>query len=82
MTIRTISETDGIAFITQKDLKGLDDTGHPCEICDSPMNQHEWVLMDPNGFCVGVCSISVKEILKKEKDQKAKEEYNGPDVIS
>ena len=82
MTIRTISETDGIAFITNKELIGLNKDGRPCEICDIAMVQHEWVLLDPIGFCVGVCSISAKEILKKEKDQKAKEEYNGPDVIS
>ena len=82
MTIRTVSVTDGIAFITNRDLIGLDKDGSVCEICDSNMHDHEWVLMDPNGFCVGVCSISAKEILKRDKDQKAKEEYNGPDVIS
>jgi hypothetical protein len=72
VTIRTISIADGIAFVTAEHLTFLDDTGHSCEICDSPMNQHEWVLMDPNGFCVGVCSISTKEILKREKGKRIK----------
>jgi hypothetical protein len=34
------------------ELQSLSRTGRPCEACDGDMPDHDWVLMDVNGFVV------------------------------
>lgn len=41
--------------VLQKDLMGLDDSGRPCEACSNPMKDHDWVVMDINGFVLVCC---------------------------
>lgn len=49
-----------ILRVFAKDLASLDKHGKPCEICDSPMNEHEWVDLAFEGYVVA-CSIEEKK---------------------
>lgn len=41
-------------------LQTFGENARPCEACNNPLKDHEWVVMDYNGF-VDVCSFSIHE---------------------
>lgn len=41
---------------TVDDLQALNKDGQNCEVCDKPMRDHIWALIEPGGFVID-CSL-------------------------
>ncbi len=47
--------------ISGRQLLALDVDGRPCETCDEPMSEHEWVLMNPEGFVIFCSNLTFND---------------------